>query len=333
MGFVTSTFYRAWAARLRVPFLAGTKGRAVMGAFATVLGDWTIDGANASLYERLPEYASSTPLGLIASERQLDTGPQDTLSALAIRETYATVISKYYGTPLGLLLGLHFSGFDGAQIVTQNGNIYSLTQPLPPMISGQQASWDPTGNLVTSTASTLTNILTSSVTPSRSIPAGTSWWTFDGNTDQCNRFAVIYPTWPFSALAIAIFNNSDIAVVTFPFTMPDTNYGLVYGMPTDEVMLSEDGSARSTTTATIRASAPWTGSVPVIAWEPGVNPLNTFSSVPLLRNSIMRWRPEKAICMGVFAIQSGRMWGYPTTNKWGDGGTWGGTVTQILGAI
>lgn len=335
MGFTASTFYKAWAARLRVPFLAGTKGRAVMGAFSQVLGDSTIDWANASLYERLPEFASSTPLGLIASERQLDTSAQETTAALAIRETYATAISKYYGTPLGLLLGLHFSGFDGAKIVTQNGNIYSLTTPLPTMVSGQQATWDPTPSLVTTTADALVTALTSSVTPSRSIPAGTPWFFFDNNTDQCNRFAVIYPTWPFSALTQAFFNNSDVATATFPFAFGDTTYSVIYGPPSAPVILTVDGTSKTTTTVNILASGQWTGSVWVTAYATGVNPLNTFSSVPLLKNSITRWRPEKAICMGVFAIQSGEMWDWPVGLTWdGDSNLWdSSSVSQILGAF
>jgi hypothetical protein len=55
-------------------------------------------------------------------------------------------LSKFYGRPLGILLGLHYAGFDNAVLVQQNGRAYQLTLPLPTLIVGQP--WDPTPNLV-----------------------------------------------------------------------------------------------------------------------------------------------------------------------------------------
>ena len=75
--------------------------------------------------------------------------------------SYAVQIAKFDGSPLGVLLGLHFSGFDNAVLVQQNGRAYQLTLPLPAFTS----TWDPTPNLVVTNLDVLVAPLTSSVTP------------------------------------------------------------------------------------------------------------------------------------------------------------------------
>ena len=82
---------------------------------------------------------------------------------------------------------MHYAGIDNAVLVQQNGVYYQLTLPLPPPAA------DPTGNLVVGTLGALPSILTSSVTPGRSIPSGTPWWIFDNKTDFTSRFAIVFP--------------------------------------------------------------------------------------------------------------------------------------------
>src|ERR1700737_300384 len=118
-----------------------------MQAFASVIGDLTIDWMTQANLEHLPEYASAPSVALTASERLMDTTPSEAAAALASRSTFATQLWQFAGRPIGLHLALHYIGFDGAVIVTQNGAAYTLTLPLPAFVSGQP--WDPTPNLVT----------------------------------------------------------------------------------------------------------------------------------------------------------------------------------------
>lgn len=318
--------YADWQVSQAPPWLQDQWGTAWLRGHGATKDDY-LQQFIAAVKASFPEAAPPDALPALGDEYGLDQGPTESNDDFATRLRQARIYWKLAGTPAGLLAALHFAGLTGAVIVQQNGLQYTLTEPYT-------AGTDPSLSVNVSNTAALVSTLTSSVAPYRTIPAGTPWFFFDSNTDFCSRFAVIAPKWPFSALAWATFNNSDSAVVTFPFTFPDANYGLVYGMPSDNVVLSEDGTVRSTTQATIRASAPWTGSVPVIAWESGVNPLNFFSdaSVGALKNTIKKWKPAKATCMGVLSIVSGRVLGYGG-HTLGDGGVLGGSVSQILGAF
>lgn len=203
MAFQLSTAYQAWAQRLRFPWM-GTKGKAILGGFAAVLGDRTVDWATQANLEHLPEYASSAQsVALTASERQIDANPAETTTALASRITQAVQLWQYAGTQLGILLALNYAGFVGGYLVQQNGQTYTLTLPLPAIVPG----WNPQPNLVVSSLSQLTGALTSNVTPptwqtpGRSIPAGQSWWKFDDNTDYCSRFAILFTAGQYPSLS------------------------------------------------------------------------------------------------------------------------------------
>lgn len=199
MGFQASTLFQSWASSLRIKWLS-FKGRAQALAYATVLGDWTVDWMIGALLERMPLQASATALALIASERQLDVAPSEATSSIAQRATQWIQLGKYVGTPIGILLGMHFAGFEGGVFAQQNGIAYQLQLPLPAIVAGQP--WDPTPNLIRVPCDVLAVALTSSVTPptmaqaGRSIPAGNSWFTLDSNTDACSRFAILFPTPP-----------------------------------------------------------------------------------------------------------------------------------------
>lgn len=328
---MSTTLYEAWITRLKVSWM-GLNARRIFGGFANVLGDKSYDWALQGTLEHLPVAASAPSLSLIASERQMEVALNEPSATLSAREPYASFLHDFDGSPLRLLLGLHFAGFDGATVIQQNGRSFSLTLPLP-AFGG--STWDPKPNLVVANGPALASQLSSPTHGHPAIPAGTPWFQLDANPDLANRFKIIFPIWPFAALAQASFSNSDSATVTWPFAFASSSYSVLPGMPTDEVIIENDGTAQTTTGTVIRASGQWTGSVWVIAYADGVSPLNTFSveSASLLKQAIELCRPRKAYCTGVFATQSGRQWGWPTTVKWGDGGTWGGSVSQILGAF
>jgi hypothetical protein len=192
---------------------------------------------------------------------------------------------------------------------------------------------DPTPLVVASNLAATTNVITSSVTPTRSIPTGTPWFYFDGNTDLCNRFAIIFPTWPFSAIATATFAGTNTASVTWPVPFGSTSYSIINGPPTDDVIINIDGTTKTTTGVTLRSSDVWTGSVSVIAYASGVNPLNVFASTSFgaLKSLILSFRPN-ALCMGVYAIAAGNMLGYSNITL-GSGTTLGSTITKALSAF
>ena len=136
---------------------------------------------------RFPSYAPVDGLPWIGSERGLPQGVNETAVNYAARQNDAWNSWTRAGTPVSLLVALHYAGIDNAVLVQQNGVYYQLTLPLPPPPA------DPTGNLVVGALGALPSILTSSVTPGRSIPSGTPWWMFDSNTDFTSRFAIVFP--------------------------------------------------------------------------------------------------------------------------------------------
>src|SRR3954471_19344202 len=160
MGFAASTLWQSWAQRLRLSVL-GRKGRPFYSAIAKLVGDMTLDWGQAANLEHFPEAASATSLGLIGSERQLDQGVNESLNDFALRLMFATQQWRLAGTPIGLLIALHFAGFDNVVIVQQNGRAYQLQLPLPLFVLGQ--TWDPTPNLIRTATSQLDVALASSV--------------------------------------------------------------------------------------------------------------------------------------------------------------------------
>lgn len=350
MSFQPSTLFQSWASQLRIKWMS-FKGRAHVMAYAAVLGDWTTDWMTAALLERMPLTASPTALALIASERQADTYPGEPAATLAPRLTQWMLLWRYAGTPLGLLLGLHFSGFDGALLIQQNGVVWQLKLPLPTIVPGQP--WDPSPNLVTSTCPQLALALTSSVTPSRSIPAGMPWFFFDSNTDFCSRFAVLF-TSPlpsqFMTSGVAVFTGVEDGSVLHPWptvtwsnAFADLTYRVQPGAVTitdgsGPVSVAADTASKTPTSVRIMASASFAGSVDVLAYQTGANPFADLhpSDLSRLRSVIVKWKPAKATCVNVTALIAGRMWDYPF------GLTWDGTSllwdqpsssVQILGAF
>ena len=331
---MASSTWEAWVTRLKVSWM-GIKAQRIFGAYGYVLGDMTEQWCMQGTLEHLPQYASDpVSIALHADDRQLDTYPGEPSAQLQAREPYWLVINKFRGRGLGLLLGLHFAGFDGAIIVQQNGIALSLTLPLPPFTG----NWDPTPNLVITQCSQLATALTSNVTPptwktpGRSIPSATKWFFFDNNTDFCSRFAVLFPGplpsyFIFGDTGRATFTASDSASLTWSNPLSVANYPIAVGpaVVTDgggPVSVYADGSTETTTGVTIRASAPFTGYVDCAA----VGGLN-MADLQRLQGTIFKWRPAKATCTGVYALAQGQYWDWTPTRTWdGVGGTWDPSV-------
>lgn len=315
------------------PINNGTNGQAEGEAWPAALDAFT-DTLDAARKVAFPDFAPADALPYLGRDRKLVQGSNETDASFRTRLKDAWAQWSRAGTFCSVLEQLAYFGlttdpFFPVTIVQQNGLATILTANPTPGV-------DPTPLVSVSNLSATVSTLTSVAAPFRTIPAGTPWFDFDGNTDMTNRFAVIVQVWPFSSLGFATFNNSDTAVVTWPVPFGSVGYRTICGPPSSPVILSENGSAQATTTATIMASGPWTGTVPVIGFFPGTNPLNTFSLASLgqMRRIIQTFRPN-AICMGVFVIQAGEMWDFPAGKTWdGDSNLWdSSTVSQILGAF
>jgi hypothetical protein len=306
----------------------GANAQRIFGGFAAALGDKTVDWCQQAVLEHLPQYASDPQsIALEADDRQLDTYPGEPTANIAARAPYWLEIHKFRGRGLGLLLGLHFAGFDGAVIVQQNGRALQLTLPLP-TFSG---NWDPTPNLVVTACSQLGVGLTSSVkpptvsSPGRSIPAGTPWWEFDSNTDFCSRFAILFPgTLPsyFLTTGRATFTGASSAALTWNNAFPSSSYciGIGPAVITDGgggVTINADGTTQTASGITLNASAAFTGYVDCMAWQVGSNPFADLHPADLqrLQNVIAKWRPAKATCVGVYALVAGKFMAWPVQNQ------------------
>lgn len=350
-----------WLQSLPIGWLvAGPNGSADVKSYGSVI-DGQLALLKAGIKARFPDTAPTDALPHIGGDRLLVQGPTESNSNFITRIKTAwgnspiTVPApglptpqpggprsgwSLAGTALQLLEELYWGGFSGAVIVQQNGLAYNLS-------GAPTAGADNSGLLVITPTGALTAPLVSTVNPSRSIPAGTPWFAFDGNTDLCNRFAVLFPgpTLPsaFRTFAVANFSASDNAAITWNNAFIDTTYVIQPGVavPTDgsgPVFISVDGTTKTTTGVTIRASAPFTGTCTVLAYQAGANPLADLHPADLARLQLLikTWRPN-ALCMGVFALTGGEMWDYPIGLTWdGDSNTWdqgSAASVQFLGVF
>lgn len=321
-----STFVDWWRG-LPIPFLvAGPNGQAEALGWPQYIDDTIVDADDARKVA-YPDEAPSDALAHLGNDRNLIRGQAESEVSYRIRLRDAWAQWSRAGTPLAVLEQLEFYGMRGAVWVQQNGLEFTLS-------AAPTAGVDPTPLLVVTPSQALAAPLTSTVPPYRTIPAGTPWHAFDGNTDLTNRFAILMPTWTFSSITTANFASSDTATVTWPIVFADTSYHVLVGVPSDSVIITVDGASKTTTGITLQSTASWSGSVAVIAYATGVDPFNVFTvaSPGAIKRIIITFRPN-ALCMGVSSIASGSTWGYPAALKWGDGHLWGGSVSQLLGVF
>jgi len=178
----SSRRYESWITQIPLPWM-GRVGRKIWGAFSAVLGDFALDWGQRANLEHCPEFASADAVALIANERQLDQGPNESTAAFATRLTKAYQAWKYAGRPYGLLVALYAQGYTNVVLVQQNGLGYKLTQA---------PTFVPTSDMASFDLATLTAPFTSMVTPGYSVPQGIPWWTIDNNPEFCSRFVILF---------------------------------------------------------------------------------------------------------------------------------------------
>lgn len=311
--------FEAWVKRLRPSWLKGAKGQAIMGGLARVMGDLSVAWAENAQQQHMPLLADAEALPLIGSERRLPQGPTEADADYAIRMTQAVPMWGRAGSPLGLLLALHYEGFTGAVLVQQNGCYFELADPS--VLAPAQTK----GNLGTR--------------PSDGHP----WWTFDADDSWCSRFAIVFPAGVgiFTKIGIATFDGTEDGtvghpwpLVTWPAAFADATYHTLPGAPVTAdgpVSVAVDETTKTAASVRMTASGSFVGTVPVLGWPDGENPFANISASDLAKcKRIVRdWKPAKAKCMGLFVLVSGRSWGWPLV-AWGDVGLkWGGEVVAF----
>lgn len=326
-----STFVQ-WYRGLPIPWLvSGPNGQAEGGTWPAVV-DQQIVRLDAARKVAYPDFTPSDAVPHLGGDRKLVQGPVESEANFRIRIKGAWDDWARAGTWLELLVQLYWAGFGGAIIVQQNGLASYLT-------GAPTAGVDPTPLFGQVTCSPLSVALTSSVNPptatsaGRVIPAGTPWWMFaeaasanprPSDTDYCNRFAVLFPgplPTLFRTWATATFTASDAASVMWNNAFPSSSYAVNVGAPTitdggGGVIVENDGAAQTPTGGVIRASGAFTGTVDVLAYPYGSNPLVNLHTADLarLQNCIGTWRPN-ALCVGVYAVGQGKFMGWPVQSQ------------------
>lgn len=187
--------YEDWIQRVRIKWMRGP----IMRAFAAVLGDATLDWARTARRETMPLLASEPANGITANDRQIIRGPAESAASFAERLARAPLQWQLAGSPLGLLVQLHFAGFEGAVLVTQNGLAFVIegTPSLDDLETARDTytapSWFSFYDLGSNPA------IPASTDGKPAIAAGTiPWWTFgdpmDAEGNQYNsRFGLLFP--------------------------------------------------------------------------------------------------------------------------------------------
>jgi hypothetical protein len=329
--------FTEWWANLPIPWLVtGANGQKEAAANGAVL-DGEVSLLKQAGKVAMPDFGPADALPHQANDRGLVIGPPsiDTNPRLRLRSYHDTW--KRAGLPVTMLEQLYWAGYGGAVIVQQNGLAYSLS-------AAPTAGVDPTSLLTITTLSATATTIAPAPPATHVIPAGTPWWTFDGNTDLCDRWAILFPgPLPGSAFVwgTAAFTASSTATVTwsnvgYPSQFQDTGYHVIVGPPTvtdggGPVTVDVDGTSKTTTTANIIASGAFTGTADCIAYRIGDNPFGAFQLTDLgvIRRLITLWKPARTTCVSIYVLVQGRFWDWPIAH-WNDSGlTWGPSVTAV----
>lgn len=317
--------FSEWLAGLPIPWLVS---REVGAADATAQGTF-YDSEVATLKEavkaRMPELGPSDALTYLGNDRQLIQGYAETDDEFRQRCKLAWDQWALAGTWAELLYQLYWTcGLDSSQtwIVQQNGYAYNLS-------ANPAVDDDPT---------TLLQVTALGDNPTITYPDPVPWWTFDTRDDLCSRFAIIVDgplPGTIGVTARADFDGSTNTVTaTWSGPWDGTDYLTALSVTTTDgsapvVVIS----AKTRTTVTVTASAPFEGYVDLLGWLSGANPfagpsLTTRNTIKKIAN---RWKPAKAKYMGMYAVINGAVWGWPIGTKWGDPGLkWGAGLSTYF---
>ncbi len=198
--------FEAWARDLPIGF-NGPKNQALWRAMAKVVGDNSLDDAQAMVRESLPQFASAEANGHTANDRGLEKLDAESNESFGARLVAARDVWALAGTPVGLLMQFYWLGLQKPILVQQNGRKHYLTgAPVLAEVSAFVAamraktptafpSWYvnesmPVGN----------PLIPASADGKPAIAANTiPWTTFDAGMDGegnqwCGRFGLIYLT-------------------------------------------------------------------------------------------------------------------------------------------
>ncbi len=336
--------YVTWFQNLNIPWLTGgPNAQKYWAAIGSVFDD-QVANLKAAVKCRFPTLAPSDALGFLGDERQLDRGPQETDPGYALRVRGAWETCPRAGTPAGLLLALYYGGFPGAVVVQQNGYAFELGAQGASVPAPKVAYDFGDANFVLWVTQLGTNPAIGGTKP---IPAGTvPWWAFDA-TDLdavlgqfASRFAVLFPQ-PlpsvFITAATATFTGVEDGslahpwpTVTWPNVFPDTTYAVMPGAPviTDgsgPVIVAVDGTSKTTSSIAVKESAPFAGTVDMLAYQRGACPFADLHPVDLarLRSIIGKWRDGAKVCTGIHALVQGAFFDWPVRTFDSAGGTFG----------
>jgi hypothetical protein len=307
---MSDTFFEDWITRLRMSWM-GDAAQRIFGGFGA-LADKGRRWAQQANVEHLPLKASAASLPLIGADRRMPRGLFESEATYRLRLTQAIPQWTYAARPLGLLMALHYAGFENAILVQQNGRAFQLADAGP--VNPEQAITSLGGN------------------PRLN---GHPWWTFDADDGWCSRFAILFTASPaFTTWATATFDNSDEATAVWNKPFDDANYETLTGMPVTTgppVTVGVVASSKTAADILVQASGPFTGTVTLFAYPTGANPFAwlSFGDLARLKSTILTWRGGKQKCMGVYVLVQGKFWGWPvmTFGDWKAAGRkWGGSV-------
>lgn len=173
-----------WLLQLPIPWLVGgANGQANATALGTVI-DAQISLIREAVKARMPQHAPDDALPFIGNDRGLILGLTEAEGDFAIRLYNAWNTWSLAGTAAVLLNNLYpISNEIGFALIQQNGLVYTLTGPPTPD--------DLLANVEVNELAPLASELLPDPPATKTIPAGTPWWTFDNNTDLCSRFAIV----------------------------------------------------------------------------------------------------------------------------------------------
>ena len=308
---MASSKYVKWVQSVPKAWMGDT-ARRLWGGLARVLGDYAIDWLRRGLYQQHPELGDDAALPLIGSGRRMYQGRNETNADFRARLPKAMRDWARAGEPLSLLWALHLEGFDGVVLVQQNGRGYSLSYPVD--------NDEPRNSLVETVLGTNPNL------------SNHPWWTSDDDVAYTSRFAILFPAGAgaFARIGYATFTGTEDGSLAHPWPravwsspFADTTYLTLTGAPvtTGPVTVDAlDDGTKAIDSIAVGASGAFIGVVPVLAWAIGDNPFASMgaSDFQRLRRIVNDWKPKKALCLGVFVLVRGRMWGWPK-RQWGDG--------------
>ncbi len=282
--------------------------------------DDQLDRLDQAVKQRMPDYCAADALPYVGDNSGLIQGGGE--SDLTFRARCKAKNDQWAlaGTWAELLYQLYFTcGLEAgsAFIVQQNGQAYSL-------VSNPSVATDPT---------TILQIDDLGDNPTITYPVPTPWWRFDDRDDLCSRFALVIsspiPTSICPTLRVT-FTAAAEGTGTWTFPFDSGGYDVLWSLTTTDSSLPIIAvTAKTATTVTVSASAPFTGYVDVVGWPADGNPFAGVSQsmqnlIALLCN---RWKPAKALFMGTIVDVSGVLWGWPIGTEWGQAGLkWGDSL-------